>query len=189
MLKDKDIRKALIFRLTKENQGHTFRMISELGICDGASRVDIAVANGKLCGYEIKSDKDNLERLPGQIDAYNKTFDKITIIVGKRFESEILDIVPEHWGVEVAYMNRFGNISFKKVRGAKINRKVDPKALLQLLWKEELVGLLKDRGIKGLSNKNRRKLRDIAVNAISLKEIKNYTRETIKFRKGWRFDQ
>jgi len=188
MLKDKDIREAMIFKIDKENKTHEYRLINELGICDGVSRVDLAVVNGRLCGYEIKSDKDTLERLPGQIDSYNKTFDKITIIVGKKFENEIIDKVPEHWGIEVAYLNRMKNISFKRVRIAKINREIEAKALLELLWKDELVQLLKGKGMKGIASKNRRKLRDIAADTIPLNEIKNYARETLKAREGWRAD-
>ena len=70
MLKDYDIRQALIKQIKKENQRHTdssFRIIEELSVCDGDARVDIAVANGRLCGYGIKSDFDTFDRLPNQI--------------------------------------------------------------------------------------------------------------------------
>lgn len=188
MLSDKDIRKALIYKLNKENEHHSYRIINELGICNGESRVDIAVANGRLCGYEIKSDKDTLDRLPGQIEAYDKTFDKIVIVVGKKYEDKILNIVPEYWGIEVAYLNRKSTISLKKIRSAKINKNVEANSVLQLLWKEELKTLLKENNIKGLSNKNIKSLRDIAANTISFKKIKSYTREVIKAREGGRAD-
>lgn len=189
MLKDKDIRNVLIDKLKKENIGHNYRIINELGVCDGMARVDIAVTNGRLYGYEIKSDKDTLERLPGQIEAYNKTFDKIIIVVGEKYKEKIINVVPDYWGIEVATQNKNNNITLKKLRSAKINKNVDSKSLLELLWKDELILLLKNKGVKGLSNKNRRKLRDIAINSIPLNEIKNYTRETLKFRKDWRVDQ
>ncbi len=188
MLKDYEIREALTKKLHKENNGHSYRLINELAVCDGDARVDIAIANGRLCGYEIKSDMDTLERLPRQIIAYNKTFDKIVIIVGEKYADKIEKVVPEWWGIEVAYENRFNNISFRPIRRAKINREVEPKSILELLWREEVFKLLKDNGVKGISSKNRRKLRDIAVKTISLRDLKNYTRETLKFREGWRAD-
>lgn len=188
MLNDKEIRERLIKKLNKINSRHEYRIINELGICDGNARVDIAVANGRLCGYEIKSDKDTLERLPSQIEAYNKTFDKITIVVGKKFEDKIQNYIPEFWGIEVAYINKIGNISIKRLRAAKLNKNIESKAILELLWKDELKELLLKHGIKTTSNKNRRKLRDIAESSISLKEIKDFTRETIKIREGWRVD-
>lgn len=186
MLNDKEIRKAMIDNLNKVNVGHEFRIINELGICDGSARVDIALANGKLCGYEIKSDMDTLERLSGQIEEYNKTFDKITIVVGNKFKDKIESYVPEFWGIEVAYRNKFGNISIKRLRSARLNKNIESRALLELLWKEELKELLSIHGVKGISNKNKRKLRDIAIETIPLKEIKNFTRETLKIREGWR---
>lgn len=188
MLNDEDIREALLFKIDKENKNHNYRIINELGVCDGIARVDIAVANGRLCGYEIKSDKDTLERLPGQISAYNKTFDKITIVVGKKYEEKIKNFVPEYWGIQVAYLNRFKRVSFKNIRSPKINKDVEAKSLLELLWKDELAKILKEKGVRGISNKNRRKLREIAGIAMPLNEIKNYTRETLKFREGWRAD-
>lgn len=188
MLKDIDIRTALVKKLLKENKGHQFRLINEFVVCDGDARVDIAVANGRLCGYEIKSDKDTLERLPNQIIAYNRTFDKMVIVVGEKYQDKVLDEIPGWWGIQVAYRNRYNNISFRPVRPAKINNAVDARAILELLWRDEIMNLLKGKGLKGLSGKHRRKLRDMAVNTISLSEIKQYTRETLKFREGWRSD-
>lgn len=189
MFKDIEIREALIEKLNKENKSHYYRLINELVVCDGDARVDIAVANGKLCGYEIKSDKDTLYRLPRQVEAYNRTFDKITIVVGEKYESKVINEIPEWWGIEVAYENKFKHVSFRKVRASKMNKEVDAIAILQLLWKDEILELLRKKNIKGLSSKNRRKLRDIAAQNISLKELKDYTREILKSREGWRADQ
>ena len=189
MLNDKDIRDVLIEKLTKSNKNHDYRIINELGLCDGEARADIAGANGKLCGYEIKSDRDTLERLSNQIKAYNATFDRITIVVGEKFEHKILSIVPEFWGVEVAYMNRFGRVSIKKVRTPTQNTTIEGESLLELLWKDELKNLLIQQGIdKGLSGKNKKTLKEMAIKNVSFKVIRNYTRETLKSRQGWRFD-
>ena len=48
--------------------------VNELGLNHGRFRADIAVMNGKLVGYEIKTDQDTLVRLPAQIDGYNEVF-------------------------------------------------------------------------------------------------------------------
>lgn len=40
------------------------RIIEELGVHHGTARIDIAVVNGIMHGYEIKSDQDTLQRLP-----------------------------------------------------------------------------------------------------------------------------
>ena len=191
MLNDLQIRQALISEIEKKNEKHknpSYRIIEELAICDGDARIDIAVANGKLCGYEIKSDRDTLERLPNQIACYNTTFDRMTIVVGEKFNDKILSEVPEWWGIKVAYLNRYGKVSFKNVRRGKNNQFQNAKMITQLLWKEELLELLKSHNVKGLSNKSRLKMRDIAVSTIPLKEIRYYTINKLKTRKGWRAD-
>ena len=185
MLKDSDIRVTLIDELNRINAQHNYRIIEELAVCDGEARVDVAVANGKLCGYEIKSDADTLERLALQQKCYDKTFDMVSIVVGEKFKDKIEEFVPYYWGIYI--VSEFsGRSKIRKKRTPKVNRNIEAAALLELLWKEEISALLKEAGIKGISGKNRRVLRQIAIDNLSLKEIKDYTRETIKSRQNWR---
>lgn len=185
MLKDIDIRGALIEELNRINAQHNYRIIEEMAVCDGEARVDIAVANGKLCGYEIKSDADTLERLPLQQKCYDKTFDTVSIIVGEKFKDRIEEYVPQHWGIYIASEYKNG-CRIKRKRTAKINKNIQASSLLELLWKEELMYLLKGAGIKGISGKNRRILRKMAIDNIPIKDIRDFTRETIKNREKWR---
>ncbi|EOW9529571.1 sce7726 family protein [Bacillus cytotoxicus] len=188
MLTDFDIRTKLIERLHKDNSNKEYRIIEELSICDGVARADVVVANGTLAGYEIKSDHDTLERLPNQVDCYDKTFDKCTIIVGEKFADRIQEYVPDHWGIEVAYINRFGNISIKKIRTSRINKNVMGDTLLDLLWNPEIKSFLKDNKVRGYSNKDKAGLKELTMNFIPFKVLKDYTRETLKTRTGWRED-
>lgn len=189
-IKDADIRRSLLKTIEKANEGSTYRVLPELAVCDGDARVDIAVANGKLCGYEIKSDADTLERLEVQKQCYNRTFDKVYIVIGKKFENEIRERVPEWWGIYVATIEgRQRVVNIRKERQAAPNPKVDAKALLELLWAEELRSLLKKYEIKGTSGKNRRILRSIAFDKIPYEDIRHYARETLKSRSIWRPDQ
>ncbi len=185
MLKDVDMRLRLLEQLNSANAGHDYRVIQELAVCDGEARVDVAVANGKLCGYEIKSDADTLERLPMQQKCYDKTFDTISIVVGKKYENIIEQYIPDYWGIFIISANLNG-CKIKKKRNAKVNKNVEANALLELLWKDEIASLLKEYGIKGISGKNRRILRQLAVDELSLKIIRDYVRETLKSRKNWR---
>ena len=185
-LKDNDIRIPLIQKLNLQNEGHDYRIIPEMAICDGLSRVDIAVANGKLCGYEIKSDADTLERLESQQKYYNKTFDKVYIVVGQKYENIIQNHIPDWWGVYIAYYDKKDNIQFKQKKRGRQNKMICADSLLELLWKNELVSLLRSYDYKGISGKNRRILRQIACENLSLEIIKEYTRETLKKREEWR---
>ncbi len=192
IMKDIDIREPLIRRLVKQNETHNhcqesgYRIIPELSVCDGLSRVDVAVANGSLYGYEIKSDADTLDRLESQIIYYNKTFDKVFIVVGSKFEKVIADHIPEWWGIYVASYNKNDEIILKERRRGRKNMEICAASLLELLWREEVVTLLKERGFRQLSGKNRRILRRIAEDNLPLSVIRDYTRETLKNRKEWR---
>ena len=78
------IRSALKKFLTNHHaQDEKVRIIEEFGVQHGTARVDIAVINGIIHGYEIKSDQDTLRRLPRQMGVFNLVFDKITLVVGK----------------------------------------------------------------------------------------------------------
>lgn len=185
-MKDIDIRKPLLQKLDSQNQGHSYKIIPEMAVCDGISRVDVAVANGNLYGYEIKSDADTLDRLASQQECYNKTFDKVFIVVGPKYQDIISQYIPDWWGIYVAYYTKENQIELKERKRGRKNREVSSEALLELLWRDELEILLKQHGIKSLSGKNRRILRKLAIEKIAFDDIRNYTRETLKTRKEWR---
>jgi len=44
------------------------RVVDEMGLSSHTARIDIGVINGQLLGFEIKSDRDNLDRLPGHLE-------------------------------------------------------------------------------------------------------------------------
>ena len=70
-MRDIDIRR----RLRADERLHPWdsntRIVEELGLCQGVARVDLAVVNGTIHGYEIKSERDTLTRLSGQAEIYN----------------------------------------------------------------------------------------------------------------------
>src|SRR4051812_2250535 len=79
-LRDKEIREAVrtkLLEIHKEERGTA--IIDELSLCQGDARVDLAVVNGSLSGYEIKSDRDTLVRLPNQQTKYALCFNAMTI--------------------------------------------------------------------------------------------------------------
>lgn len=186
---DPDIRKVLYkyFSNTKEfTSDPSTLIVDELDVCRGISRVDIAVINGKMHGYEIKSEQDTLERLPNQLESYNKVFDKMTIVVCEKHLNKVADIVPEWWGIGCIYNYR-GQLKLKKIRNNKVNRNVDAFQVAQLLWKDELIKLLNIYGItKGVKSKNRNALSQLVFENIPKKEIKYYVKEQLKLRTNWR---
>ncbi|WP_280313539.1 sce7726 family protein [Nocardia abscessus] len=138
-MRDADIRGALHDRLTVEFAGDRIR--DEMGLCLGATRVDIAVINGCLHGYEIKSDRDTLARLPNQIELYDSVLDYSTIVCGPRYADRIKAVVPTWWGITIAEDHN-GRPEFYVSRKARRNTHVDRFALAQLLWRDEAAALL-----------------------------------------------
>lgn len=81
---DRTIRDALRLRLAKRHAGEDAVIIEELKTARGSGRLDMAVINGKIEGFEIKSDVDTLHRLSGQVAVFSPAVDRMTLIVGKR---------------------------------------------------------------------------------------------------------
>lgn len=182
--KDIDVRKKLhdflSFKLINDEESV---LIHELGLCQGEARVDIAIVNGSLMGYEIKSDSDNLERLPGQIEIYNKVMDSVTIVTGKFHTEKVINAVPSWWGIMEAEKLNKEDIELTNVREPRKNLKIDPYSLVQLLWKEEALELLTTLGLeKGCLSKPRKVIWEKLVKNVSLEDLKSYVRQQLKFR-------
>lgn len=162
------------------------KVIDELGICQGESKVDIAVVNGHMWGWEIKSERDTLERLPSQMGMYNKVFDFITIVTNENHLAKIKDLVPEFWGI--LCVKKFENdFKLENHRSPSKNTLVDPNTLVQLLWKDEALEILEKEGLaKGMKSKSRIHIWNKMAESLTLIEINSYVREYLKKREKWR---
>jgi hypothetical protein len=99
-LRDQEIRAALRAKLKAIHADESdTAIIDELSLCQGNARVDVAVVNGSFSGYEIKSDRDTLARLPNQLAAYEQCFDTMTMVVGKKHVAKCRATLPEWWGI------------------------------------------------------------------------------------------
>ena len=153
------MRSALIEQLREEqsNCSEAF-IVEELGILQGSNRVDVAVIDGSLHGYEIKSDDDRLERLPSQQDAYCRVFDFVTIVTTSRHLNQVRGLVPGWWGIRLARRSG-GDLQLVKERRTRKNPCLDAAALVQLLWRDEAFDILSELGLHaGLKTKPRRHL-------------------------------
>lgn len=186
---DSDIRKLLyktFLDIDEYTSDSTTIIVDEMDVLFGASRIDVAVINGKIHGYEIKSERDNLERLPLQIESYNKIFDTMTVVVGENHLSQVAEMVPEWWGIY--YVSKEGNTpELVKRRDISINRDIDLLSLTQLLWRDELLELLSSNDItKGTKSKNRFALCNMVVKNINKDAVRKFVREKLKSRVDWR---
>lgn len=142
VISEQEIRSALLDRL-KIYSGHDARIQEELRIERGNSRIDVAVIDKALVGYEIKSDSDTFIRFPNQIHAYNRVFDRIHLVCGSLHLEKAKLTIPSWWGLSVALRDHENNVYLELVRNAEINPKQDSFSLASLLWKDEALAMLK----------------------------------------------
>jgi hypothetical protein len=187
-MKDSDIRKVILSDLGREYRSDPDTMIiEELGLCQGEARIDIAVVNGSIQGYEIKSNQDTLKRLAGQVAIYSRVLDSITLVVGSEHFDEALKIIPKWWGVIVAREKRPGQLHLKRRRKGKSNPSLDPFAVVQLLWRDEAFEALKKLDLhKGLVNKPRNILWNKLADHLATDELLVLVRNLLRSRENWR---
>lgn len=162
-------------------------VIEELGICRGQGRIDLAVVNGFLHGYEIKSDRDSLRRLEGQVNLYSKVLDRATVVVGARHLTEALNIVPAWWSVLLVKSGR-GGPCFTIVRQGSTNSQTNPRSLVELLWLSEATSLLSQRNVvRGIRGKPRCVVWDRVCEHFQVHEIRAAVRVQLKARAGRQF--
>lgn len=188
---DRDVRKALHHKVLKEHHGDTNTLVlDELGLRHGLARVDVAVVNGYLHGFEIKSDSDTLERLPSQVTIYNAVLDRATLVVGERHVEKARTKIPDWWGIKVVSAGPRGGIEFDSVRLPKLNLSIDAVALAELLWRPEAVEILRALGAPESSlRKPRAALYKYLAAVVELDELRRLIRQRLKARARWRGHQ
>ena len=186
-MRDCDIRSELHVLLHQQHAGEPDTLIRhEMGLCAGKRRVDVAILNGEIAGYEIKSDVDSLSRLHGQADDYGQVLDRVTLVTTSRHLEKSMNLLPTWWGV-IEARQEHGRVTLETVREPEINPELDPFALAQLLWREEALEELRTRGLsKGLSKKARYYLWQALAQAFATEDLRNLVRERIKARPEWK---
>lgn len=187
-MRDRDIRSELHLWLAETHKGETdTRILDELGLRHGIRRVDVAVVNGSLHGYEIKSDSDTIDRLRGQVEAYASVLDYATLVVGRKLVAQAKRRIPKWWGVKVAVESETGRTVLKDERQPSKNPNVDPIALAELLWRPEAVEILLSLGAPPSLVRSPRAVlyRELAA-LLELNQLRDVVRSRLKKRKGWR---
>jgi hypothetical protein len=187
-MRDLDVRKALHSRVLRDHHDDPNTLVlDELGLRHGRCKVDIAVVNGSLHGFELKSDMDTLKRLPFQVETYGKVLDKATLVVGEKHASKAISSLPRWWGVKVAIQGSRGAVRFENYRTAKTNKRIDPIALAELLWCAEVIDILSAHGITGAMLRKPRAFQyAMLVDILGLDELRDAVRASLKARENWR---
>jgi hypothetical protein len=188
-MNDRDIRAVLKEELLRQyaNDEDTL-VLDEVGLRHGTARIDLLVVNDRLHGYEIKSDRDSLKRLPDQIRVYSSVMDRMTLVVGYRHAYDALRMVPEWWGVRLAAKKkRSGAIVLSDARSPCDNPGVDLNSVVALLWRDEALNILEEmEAAKGVRSKTRTDIYRRLVEVSKPEYLRAKIRQQLKSREGWR---
>ncbi len=190
-MRDRDVREGVWSWLEQEHAGDDDTLIlNELGIFNGTTRIDIAVVNGEMAGFELKSERDTLERLPAQRDLYNLVLDRISLVVAENHYDKAVDMIPDWWGVWIAHPVSRGCVKVSRERDALPNPELDAETICSFLWRDEALAILDRIGAsRGVKSKPREAIYRRLAEVLPLDAVREEVRSALKFREGWRVDR
>ena len=166
---------------------HPATLIAEQrDICWREGRLDVVVVNGSLSGYEIKSRRDSLARLPRQAELYSRVLDFATLVCASGHTALAQRLVPEWWGLwEVGEAD--DRIEIRPARQAEANPDVRTHDLVRLLLHDELYAeLVYVRKFPGVSRLRQPEMAALLVGETTLDELREIVRRRLGQRPSWR---
>jgi hypothetical protein len=174
------IRDVLVAQLRDDER--VGRLVPEMALCQGAARIDLAAIGVELDGYEIKSDRDDLRRLPVQAATYGRVFDRLTLVASDRHLTSAAAQIPEWWGLSVINADAR---RIERLREASPNPSFDPFAVVRLLWRDEAAAALQVR-LGRVPRSPRRLLCQQLAEMTSPDELREIVRCALRDRTDWR---
>ena len=186
--RDAGIRALLLPFIRREHEGHPDLVcLEEFAIYGGAHRADVAALNGCSHGYEIKSDRDTLERLPNQVEAYSAIFEQATLVSSPRHLECAVNIIPQWWGIVEVQLNTGERPFLKRVRASSTNPAPNATAIASLLWQSEALELLIALGLDtGVRSKPSYVLIERLAQRVPLERLSSHVRAILRARGDWR---
>jgi hypothetical protein len=139
---DAQIRAALVRHL----EATGIRVVHEWRV--GRCVVDVAAITDRLHAYEIKGPRDSLSRLPAQVEAYGRVFDRCVLVAAGHLitRATAAGTLPEWWGIVRACSDDGGlSVRFERVRAPAQNPGQSAQELAGLLYARELRAILQRR--------------------------------------------
>lgn len=170
------VRSALRARVLGEAD-EAKRTVDEFWVPRSHERADLAVIGTRLEAFEIKTARDTLRRLPRQASAYERLFDRCTVVIAENHRDGVVGMLPEWWGITILHIR--GSVDFTPVREPSGNCSVDPEILVRLLWRDEAMAALHDLGLRPDRKASRGYLWSELLNSATLTELKAMVRRAI----------
>lgn len=185
MVTDPDLRQAVKSVLAESSAGVPLVldefMVGEVG------RIDLLHVSDGLAGYELKGDLDSLYRLPRQIDIYSGVFSMCTLVVTPKHLSRARDLLKPGWGLAVVRKDEHDRLEYQQVRRARELRSVNARALVTLLWRDEMLRALDLLGAAdGIRSKPREWLEERLIARTDVAQLNQIVVGAITARQGWR---
>jgi hypothetical protein len=151
--------------------------VDEFWVPRSNERADIAVIGSRMDGFEIKTERDSLRRLPRQVAAYGRLFDRCTAVIAARHREAAEQLLPPWWGVTTVSVK--GSVTFAQIRASQPNLAVDPETLVRLLWKDEAMAAVTSLGGAPDPRASRASLWAHLLTAASLAQLKAAVRQAL----------
>lgn len=135
MLSEVEIKAMILERLLREGKITEESLVfNEMSLSGKARRLDLAyITKGEMVAIEVKSEKDTLSRLPGQLSEYLKYFDRIIVVAAPKFIQEIISLTDS--AVEVWEVSE---LELKVIRKGRKVKSIRKESYLNLMTKREV---------------------------------------------------
>jgi hypothetical protein len=185
---DAQIRELLLPFVHREHRNaQDTLLIQEFAIYGGGNRADLAALNSVSHGYEIKSDRDTLNRLPAQVSAYGAIFEFATLVSTSRHLAKARRIIPKWWGIVEVKETATDGMNLERVRESRINPAPHAESIAALLWRPEALSILTSLGLdQGVRSKPMEYLVARLATQLSVERLSSRVREALRARGDWR---
>lgn len=150
LLKEKSHRHEYIYKaaiahklLMGKHTLNTAVMLTEFRVEN--CKADVALINGTSTVYEIKSERDKLDRLDAQISAYRKFFAVVNVVVGEKHLCAMERILPDDVGV-LLLSERYSISTIKEAKC--VPQRVSPKTIFESVRTVEAKKILESCGVQ-----------------------------------------
>lgn len=143
----------------------------------GNTRADVVhITEHFMHGYEVKGDRDTLQRVPNQLRCYAGAYDFVTFVVTEKHVPKLLPLLPAWVGVLVVSAD-----GMRPYRPATYNATVERAPVAALLLLEEVKQFLLALGLTGVSTLRGRDIAHLlrTNNRIPLARLAQYVRERL----------